>query len=110
MISVLVLRAGGHRNEFSSRYTSFHCNFKYVTDYYYYYYYYYYLLSVCSILDTRLQDKIVNIKIINAVLLKCGNNKYLGTTGINQNCNHEEIKNRLHSINGCFHPVQDLPV
>jgi hypothetical protein len=34
--------------------------------------------------------------------------KYLGTTLINQNSIHEEIKSRLKSGNACYHSVQNL--
>jgi hypothetical protein len=34
--------------------------------------------------------------------------KYLGTTLIDQNCMHEEIKSRLNSGNACHHSVQSL--
>jgi hypothetical protein len=34
--------------------------------------------------------------------------KYLGTTHTDQNCMHEEIKNRLNSVNACYYSVQSL--
>jgi hypothetical protein len=34
--------------------------------------------------------------------------KYLGTTLMNQNSIHEEIKSRLKSGNACYHSVQNL--
>jgi hypothetical protein len=34
--------------------------------------------------------------------------KYLRTTLTDQNCMHEEIKNRINSGNACYHSVQSL--
>jgi hypothetical protein len=34
--------------------------------------------------------------------------KYLGTTIIDKNCNHEEIKSTLNSGNACYYSVQSL--
>jgi hypothetical protein len=34
--------------------------------------------------------------------------KHLGTTVTNENCNHEELKNRLNAGNACCHSVQSL--
>jgi hypothetical protein len=49
-----------------------------------------------------------NIKILNKSFERVKQFRYLVTTQTNQNCIHEEIKNRLKSGNACYHLVQNL--
>jgi hypothetical protein len=48
-------------------------------------------LSICLCLVKRMQAK-SKIKTANALFINLANLKYLGTTLINQNCMHEEIR------------------
>ena len=49
-----------------------------------------------------------NIKINNRSFERVEQFKYLGTTSMNRNSIHEEIKSRLKSGNACYHSVQNL--
>jgi hypothetical protein len=49
-----------------------------------------------------------NIKICNKSFERMEEFKYLGTTLMKQNANHEEIKSRLKSGNFCYYLVQNL--
>jgi hypothetical protein len=49
-----------------------------------------------------------SIKTVNGSFDDVAKFKYLGTTLMDQNCMHEEIKSRLNSGNACYHSVQTL--
>jgi hypothetical protein len=63
----------------------------------------YMLVSRCQKAGRRQRIKTANMCFEDATKLK-----YLGTTLTDQNCIHEEIKNRLNSGNACYHSVQSL--
>jgi len=52
--------------------------------------------------------RIQNIRIDNSTFERMEVFKYLGTTLTNQNSIAEEIKNKLRSVNACYHSVQNL--
>jgi hypothetical protein len=49
-----------------------------------------------------------NIRVANESFENVATFKYLGTTLINQNDFHDEIKSRLNSENACYYSVQNL--
>jgi hypothetical protein len=63
----------------------------------------YMLVSRCQKAGQRQSIKIRNRSFEIVAKFKC-----LGTTLTDQNCIHEEIKNRLNSGNACYHSVQSL--
>jgi hypothetical protein len=50
-----------------------------------------------------------SIKIANRFFEDVAKFKCLGTTLTDENYMHEEIKNRLNSLNACYHSIQSLP-
>jgi hypothetical protein len=48
------------------------------------------------------------IRVANKSIKRVAKFKYLGATLMDQNCIHEEIRNRLTSGNACYHAVQNL--
>ena len=50
----------------------------------------------------------VNIQISNKSFKTVEEFEYLGTTLLNHNSIHEELKSRLKSENACYHSVQNL--
>jgi hypothetical protein len=61
------------------------------------------LVSRCQKAGQRQRIKIGNMSFESVAKFK-----YPGTTLTDQNCIHEEIKNRLNSGNACYHSVQSL--
>jgi hypothetical protein len=49
-----------------------------------------------------------NIRIANESFENMAKFKYMGTTLINENDIHDEIKNRLNSRNVCYHSLQNI--
>jgi len=49
-----------------------------------------------------------NIKTANELFENVAKFKYLGTTLTTENDNHDEIKSRLNSENGCYHSIQSV--